>query len=242
MIENPRTTELMNLEIDGQLDADGVAELRATLVRDPQAQQTYTELRNVTQLLDTSPAVDPPAGLQAQIMTAVRDSNIVSLASRRASRRLLPLKLAIAAAAAILIAFLSAPSLFDSATTEDLRGTMREIDSARAIDSARVTASVAPSSADPRRTVIDVQLHQSGISSLQVDFDPRTLKLDAVEGKRAAVRDVRAGRVMIDQPQRSGIRLVFERLDDAAVRVHLSIDRNPSRSQIVAVELPAVTN
>ncbi len=236
-MENPRTTELMNLEIDGQLDPGGVAELRAALERDPRAQQAYADLRDVVELLDTSPAVDPPAGLQSQIMTAVRNSNVVSLASRRSGRRLLPLKLAVAAAAAILIAFLAAPSLFDDATPEDMRGTMHEIDSARAL-----TASVAPSSADPRRAVIDVQLLQSGIASLQIDFDPRSLKLDAVEGSRSALRNVSAGRVVIVEAQRSRIRLVFKRLDDAASGVHLSIDGDLSNSQNLAVELPPVTN
>lgn len=236
MIENPRTTELMNLEIDGQLDANGAAELRALLEGDPRAQQTYAELRRVTRLLDTVPAVEPPAGLQSQIMTAVRNSNVVSLASRRSSRRLLPLRLAIAAAAVILIAFLAAPSLFDGATVEDMRGTMRGIDSDRAL-----AASVAPSTSDPRRTIVDVELRRSEVSSLQVDFDPRSLKLDAVEGSRSALRNVRAGRVVIVDAQRSRIRLVFERLDDAAARVDLSIDGNPT-SQNLAVDLPPLTN
>jgi anti-sigma factor RsiW len=91
-----RTIELMNLEVDGVLDAAGREELRVVLAADPRARQMFDDLRRLAHLLDTAIAVDPPAGLHAQVARQVAGSKVLAFATPPRSRRFLPLKIAAA--------------------------------------------------------------------------------------------------------------------------------------------------
>jgi hypothetical protein len=67
-----RLDVLINEELDGTLTAEGDAELRERLERDPEARLLRERLRHLARTLEQMPAAEPPPGLRAQIAVAVR--------------------------------------------------------------------------------------------------------------------------------------------------------------------------
>ena len=232
MIE-PRTIELMNLEIDGALDGAGREELRVSLAADPRAREMFDDLRRLAHLLDTAIAVDPPAGLNAQVLAGVAGSKVLPFAPPIRSKRLLPLKIAGAVAAALVLVFLIRPSLFRDIHVKDLSGTMRRIGA-----EGPVTASVLRSS-QPGRTSIRLELAEPALRSIELAFDPREVELAGVTGGRRAVHAPHPGLVVIDGPQPPGLEVAFRRTVASPARVTIRVNGQESRSQEMNVLLPS---
>ena len=230
---DPHTIELMNLEIDGVLDAAGREELRVLLAADPRAREMFEDLRRLAHLLDTAIAVDPPAGLNAQVLAGVAGSKVVPFAAPIHNKRLLPLKIAAAAAAALILVFLIRPSVFRDIHVTDLSGTMRRI----AADGP-VTASVLPSS-EPGRTSIRLELADPALRSIELQFDPGEVELAGVTGKRAAVKAPRPGVVVIEGPQPPGLEVIFRKTVASPARVTIRVNGQESRSPEMNVLLPS---
>jgi hypothetical protein len=227
------TIELMNLEIDGVLDAGGRERLRALLAADPRAREMFDDLRRLAHLLDTAIAVDPPAGLNAQVLAGVAGSKVVPFAAPLPGKRLLPLKIAAGVAAALVLVFLVRPSVFRDIHVTDLSGTMRRIAA-----NGPVTASVLPSS-DSGRTSIRLELADPALRSIELEFDPRQLEMAGVSGKRAAVQAPRAGVVVIEGPQPPGLEVTFRRTVASPARVTIRVNGPESRSPEMNVLLPS---
>jgi hypothetical protein len=64
--------EILNREIDGENSSDESARLREELGREPELRARYERLQGVVRTLGAVPPAEPPAGLTAQIMRAVR--------------------------------------------------------------------------------------------------------------------------------------------------------------------------
>lgn len=229
---DPETVELMNLEIDGVLEPEKKKELAHALERDPQARQMYADLRRVVGVMETSLAVDPPAGLEAEIAAAVAASKVVPLESQLNRRHLLPLRVAAVAAAVLLAVFLLKPALFDDISVPDLRGTMGRREARRA-----VTASVG-SSSDRNLTVVNLDLH-SVIGSIEIGFDPGAVQLEDVKGVRAAVNRDRPGTATIVRAAPPAVTLVFRRLTGEPSRVAIRAGEGGNEANDLEIVLPA---
>ena len=230
---DPQTVELMNLEIDGALDAGKKEMLHDALERDPQARQMYGELRRVVEVMETSLTVDPPADLKAEIVAAVASSKVVPFEGRSSRRRLLPLRIAAAAAAGLLAVFLLKPGIFDGVSVPDLRGTMgrREV--------RPVTASVVSSSDPAALATVKLQVHHSVVGSIEVRFDPRAVRLGEVEGRRTAVTSAGPGTATIVRAGPPAITLVFRRLTSEPSRVAIRATGTGNEPYDLEVVLPA---
>jgi len=231
---DPHTVELMNLEIDGALDAEKKESLREALERDPQARQMYADLRSVVSVMETELRVDPPESLQAEIVAAVAASKVVPFERASNRSRFLPLRIAAAIAAGLLAVFLLKPEVFDGISVPDLRGTMGR----RAVHRP-VTASVVPSSDPSALTSVKIDLDGSVAGSIEVRFDPRAVQLQEVEGRRAAVNSVTPGTATIVRARPPAIILVFRRLTGERSQVAIRATENGKEPYDLEVVLPA---
>ena len=69
---DPRTLELLNGGIDGELSTPEQAELDSLIAGSERVQEFDSELRNLTDLLDNVPEIDPPNYLQESIERQIR--------------------------------------------------------------------------------------------------------------------------------------------------------------------------
>jgi anti-sigma factor RsiW len=117
-----RTLELINLDIDGQLDDAGRAELAALLAADPVARERHAQLQKLMQMLAVAPVPDLPFGFTE---TVVRKAQWSKLGRTRAagirSRRLV---YALAASAALVVLGLQVLDLGPQGQMEQLAGTL----------------------------------------------------------------------------------------------------------------------
>lgn len=70
-MSDPRLTELIHAEIDGELDAQQRAELARRLLADPKARGERDELHRVSAALDAIPQIEPPASLRDNVLAAL---------------------------------------------------------------------------------------------------------------------------------------------------------------------------
>ena len=66
-----KTSELINADIDGELEAGERAELDTLLAADPEAQKERDALAELCAGLDAMEAVEPPAGLRQSILNSI---------------------------------------------------------------------------------------------------------------------------------------------------------------------------
>lgn len=230
---DPQTVELMNLEIDGALEAEKKEKLREALERDPHARKMYADLRHVVAIMETSLTVDPPDDLRSEIAAAVAAARVVPFERPSNRRRFLPLRIAAAAAAGLLAVFLLKPAMFDDISVPDLRGTMGRREVRRS-----VTASVVPSS-DPRGVAaVNLDL-DSVIGSIEIRFDPRAVQLEEVKGVRTAVSRDRPGTATIVRAGPPAVTLVFRRLTSERSRVAIRAAESGNEAYDLEVVLPA---
>jgi uncharacterized membrane protein YgcG len=71
---DPHYMGLINVEIDGELDASQRAELARCLLADPQAQALRGQMRRLAQLLDGMGEVEPPETLRDAVLAALPQS------------------------------------------------------------------------------------------------------------------------------------------------------------------------
>jgi hypothetical protein len=69
---DPRTLELINLDLDGRLDEAAGGELAARLASDPAARAHHAQLRAVAQALAAAPAPELPGGFRDEILSRAR--------------------------------------------------------------------------------------------------------------------------------------------------------------------------
>jgi hypothetical protein len=111
-----RVLELINLELDGRLDAAGRAELEAILANDPAARTRREQLRAVAQALADAPAPTLPLDFRDSVLRHLPQR------SRRASRY--HVGLALAASVLVAIGALSLTRLELAGPPEQVGGTM----------------------------------------------------------------------------------------------------------------------
>src|ERR1700751_5117440 len=68
---DPRLTELLNGEIDGELDRQQRAELSRRLLANTGARAAREDLRRVCEALDSVPQVEPPPALSENVLAAL---------------------------------------------------------------------------------------------------------------------------------------------------------------------------
>lgn len=228
---DPHVIDLMNLDIDGALDAAGKAELRKALDADPAAREMDAELRRLVHVLETSVPVEPPRSLQPDIAAALPRANVVPFGARLGSRRLLPVRIAAAIAATIALVFLFAPSAFENLGVRNLRGTMRQVSPAPA-----VTAAIAATEGD--RTSVRIALNEVPVQSIEVEFDADQVRLARVDGRHAELRE-EAGAATIVAPQGSGITLVLHRLRPGTSQINIRVRETRTRTHELGIVLPS---
>ena len=79
---NERSLELIHGEIDGRISAREQEELRALLDADPKLREIRSELQKLAQSLGQVQPLDPPAGLRARILNAIRPPPVAPPGSR----------------------------------------------------------------------------------------------------------------------------------------------------------------
>lgn len=190
---DPRTVELINLDIDGRLDSTGRAELEALLMADPAVRTHQAELRAVARVLASAPAAELPAGFRDSVLQRAR------LPQRNTVRRVLGYRqrravLALAASVALAVVVLQVLKQEPIGSSDQLTGTL-----ARATPS--VTATPVP---DGLRLVFD--LPAGAPANLIIDFgsgdQPLSAKTDAqfkprIEGRRIVLTGAGAGRMTV---------------------------------------------
>ena len=228
---DPHVLDLINLDIDGALDAAGKAELRKALDADPAAREMDAELRRLVHVLETSVPVEPPGSLQPDIVAALPRATVLPFGAGLGSRRMLPVRIAAAIAATIALVFLFAPSAFDNLGVRNLRGTMRQISPAPA-----VTAAVGASDGD--RTSVRLELHAAAVQSIELQFDADAVRLERVDGTHAEVREA-AGSATIVAPEGPGLTLVLHRLRPGTTRINIRVAETRSKTHELGIVLPS---
>ena len=79
---DPRLTELIHAEIDGELDTQQRAELARRLLADPGARGERDELHRVCSALDAIPQVEPPTELRDNVLAALPQDRRLSRTAR----------------------------------------------------------------------------------------------------------------------------------------------------------------
>lgn len=112
--------ELINLELDGRLDAAGRAELEAILTNDPAARARREQLRAVARALADAPAPAPPLDFRDGVLRRLPQRSNRAARWRHAWRG----GLALAASVAVAVVVLRIASHGPPATPEQVAGTL----------------------------------------------------------------------------------------------------------------------
>lgn len=97
-----RAIELINLELDGRLDAAGRVELEAILANDPVARARREQLRAVARALADAPVPSFPEGLRDEVLRRLPQRSNRAQRVRRAWRTGLALAASVVAAVVVL--------------------------------------------------------------------------------------------------------------------------------------------
>jgi anti-sigma factor RsiW len=122
-----RTTELLNLELDGRLDVAGRAELGAHLAADPAARARRAGLQAVARALAQAEAPELPADFHDELL---RRALVADVAVQPAPRRRRPRQWAYALAASVVVAVLAFQFVErrEPVAPEQVSGTMAPVD------------------------------------------------------------------------------------------------------------------
>jgi hypothetical protein len=115
-----RAVELINLELDGRLDAAGRAELEAILSNDPAARTRREQLRAVARALADAPVPSLPPGFREAVLRRLPQRSNRAARARRAWRA----GLALAASVAVAIGALNLARHELGGAPEGLSGAM----------------------------------------------------------------------------------------------------------------------
>ena len=97
-----RVVELINLELDGRLDAAGRAELEAALSNDPAARARREQLRAVARALADAPVPSLPPGFREAVLRRLPQRSNRGIRARNAWRGGLALAASVVAAVVVL--------------------------------------------------------------------------------------------------------------------------------------------
>ncbi|MFN2238538.1 MAG: anti-sigma factor [Thermoanaerobaculia bacterium] len=185
--------ELIHLDFDGRATPEERLATAEALEHDPQARAIHAEMREVHQILDRRPKVDPPEDLRRRIATGVHrlsprptEAPVRGLASAP-QRRQRVMRITLAAAATLTLAVLLAPALFHDTDPDQLRGTMTPPAATEnqtkliplagnGIEGVVVTAWEGP------ELVLRPELRSPGPARLEVGFNPGKVKLLSTAG------------------------------------------------------------
>lgn len=106
-----RTLDLINLELDGRLDAAGRAELEASLANDPAARARREQLRAVARALSDAPAPALPPDFRDSVLRHVPQRNNQRQRARKFWRGGLALAASVVAAVVVLRVVQDGPEL-----------------------------------------------------------------------------------------------------------------------------------
>lgn len=239
-----RIVELIHRDIDRDIDPPGRAELEARLESDPEARLLHEEMERVAAFLAEAPASEPPANFIANVMNSVRAGLPAQSAPRIAHATVVPfrrkyvaLPLGIALAAAIVIAFIVAPSVFRSVDSSHLGGTMLEPRTTETIS--LTTAGGAVSVTERGESVVMTIEPAPTQRNAEVTFDARSIRVESIEG---AMRSKSApGRVEVTvQGSRAVVK--FARISREPMSIVVRLHGDGVDAIDGRVDLPAVTN
>lgn len=233
-----RVLELIHRDIDGEIDDQWRIELRETLSQNPESVRMRDELVDLCRVLDSTPAVQPPAGLVEDVMRCVRANRsdrfrVIDGGSRWAQKkreRLIAIRVGYGLAAAAVIGLVLAPTLFDSLGKRQMSGTMaptvvqtREGATEIAISGATVGGTIHVESLGAQR-VVHFAIESTGPWSVIARFDAAGLELNAVRrnGRMLTPLSDTPGEVRIDGMGRYTFEMVFDpRSEGQTVRVSI---------------------
>lgn len=206
-MNDQRSIELIHAELDGEISAEERDELKARLDADPALQALREELRALSRTLGRVQPVEPPPGLRARILAAVRPpprrSILASLLPNWPAPVMLRYGMAAAFGAAVAAVALQLGTLQPSGETDvrDLVGTISRYqtpaapDQSISLDSRGISGSVATSS-QGGLVVLDFDLSASRPTEIVADysraglqfsgfaqFEDATARLDAGGGR-----------------------------------------------------------
>jgi hypothetical protein len=178
--------ELIQLDLDGRATPEQRLAIAEALEHDPEARAIHAEMREVHQILDRRPKVDPPEDLRHRIATEVHrlsprptEAPVRGLASapRRHQR---VMRFTLAAAATLALAVLLVPALVRDTDSNQLRGTMAPSSSTENEEEVILLAGngiegVVVTAWEGAELVLRPELRSPGPGRLEVGFDPGQL-------------------------------------------------------------------
>lgn len=187
-----RTLELINLDVDGRLDAAGRAELESLLAADPAARERHAQLTKLAQMLTAAPAPRLPPDFAETVISRVRWSKLRGSRAARRTRRVV--LYALAASAALAAVGLQLLNVSPQGPPHHLTGTLAHPDDRAG---ARVTAeSVAGG------VLLTFELPPGPVADLVIDFPPSDGKSKlaaSLAGADAAPPRVQGRRIVLPQ-------------------------------------------
>jgi hypothetical protein len=199
--------ELIQLDLDGRATPAERLAIAEALERDPEARAVHAEMREVHQLLDGRPKVDPPQDLRPRIAAEIdRRSRPAEVPLRGFAdaprRRRRVMRFTLAAAATVALAVLLAPALLHDTDPDQLRGTMAPSSATEnetkliplagnGIEGVVVTAWEGP------ELVLRPELRSPARARLEVGFDPDKVKLLSIAAGSVDDPNARNGLVTV---------------------------------------------
>lgn len=239
---DPRTLELLNGELDGELTPAERQELETRLAGDPAARLMRAQWRQMDQALAAMPAVEPPAGLSQRWQPAAPKAAPVS-PERRRRRQWLGRGMAMAAgtllfAFAVGLSGLGRPGL----QHEALVGTIMPLPVAagRSVAVAQPglqgTISLAPGE---RGWDLVFDLEASAPVAVSASYDVSVLRLDGYAGGDAGTVPFNAtpGRIVFQQQGAQHLALHLQPGKGGQIRVRL--EGGWGAAQEIVFDLPA---
>lgn len=242
--------DLIQAELDGNIAPAERRSLEQYLGRSTEARILHEEMRALQQILDQRAQMEPPASLRERIREQVERHS-------KRSRVLTPhfgsagdkgarlVRLALAAAAVLVLAVLVVPSLMTDVDPEQLQGTMAapagpESTSRSISVSGQGVAGTIFTTSNADGLTVRVALESPAPGHVITEFDTNQIRLISTSGSAAAT-EARSGRVSV-QLSGDATQLSFARLtsDNISLRMIIRVEGAPETP--VEIDFPALTN
>lgn len=244
-----RIIELIHRELDRDTDENERMELHARLESDPDARLYFEEMLGLAQLLEQTPSSEPPSDFAAAVMQSVRAHASSEPSPWVASQpfsflhgRFAAIRVGVALAAVLLIAFILAPSLFRSLDSSHLGGIMLEPSRAVEPKSWSVPAgeagTIRVAATDER---VSLRLDSASDSPLVADvsFDAAATRVESLAG--AVREEADPGHVRLSIRGGSAV-VTFVRLTPKPVSFAVDVTGAGGATLSRRIEIPAAAN
>ena len=232
---DPRVVALIQADIDGELDAEGRAELERALADSPPARTMHAELRRMTEALGRMAQAEPPADLRAHLADWTRRAS--------PSPRLRPVAQAgLALAACLALAAIGVGLWREGRHPIDpssVAGTLASPDAVTTVrvDNEAVRGSVGLQRRDGR-VVLDFDLDASSPVQVVALFEPSSIRLDPAAAPALDGLQATAGRVAFTTHGRRHVALPLRAEPDAAGAIRIEFRRSGALLHAASLDLP----